>query len=409
MVASRSLDADLTGDIGDLDYCSPPLPGILDDGSLSPELAAFPARVLSEDFEFLDLRFGMNCREEGKVLNTRWRYKANGQEVWVSQSEGETPVARISEFYTAFSDGGFDFNISIFQDGQNALPKDEQAKLIQQAMLELGNHRPLECFYRNDPMDWADLAKLGIGDPRPELPGSLSIVRLEFSVLLPPDDDCPPLPRTDNEPELQFTAMLGGAGNDLLSLHIRSKFADEAPSKFEPGTANWSNQEYAFSIIWHPELHSDEEIRRIADALDPGFDSVCKLESTEATADSLAAWGVNTPVFPVTARKGLDSQIVSIKGSPGCSPAATGFTAHWMMESTDPIGILEVVARNGPQTQPWLTYYGADSSIYWKRTDGTEFVVSGIKAHFERSILLSIAASLDPGFNESQLTSPPAP
>ncbi|MGE3076427.1 MAG: hypothetical protein AB7N24_11140 [Dehalococcoidia bacterium] len=412
LVASRSTEGDPGESTSvDLDYCSPPLPGILDDGSLSPELATFPARVLDRDFQFLGLRLGLKCGQEAgglKVLQTRWRHVDSGQEIWVSQSEGETPVARISTLYTAFSDGGFDFNVAVFPSPRLEVSSDEQRKILLTAMAELGNQRDLKCFYENEPRDWNDLAALGIGDPRPAIPSSLSVFRLEFSMLREPDEGCPSLPRIDSEPEMQFTAMLRD-GNDLLSLHIRSTVAQEPPSKFEPGTTNWSNADYAFSIVWHPEHHSDDDIRRIARALDPSFDAVCKLESSEASVDELGKWQVNQPAFPATVSKPLAVQVSTVHGSPGCSPADSGFYAHWMVESTDPVGIIEVLVRAGPQTQPYLTYYGEDSSIYWKRADGTEFVVSGIKSHFERSALLAIARSIDIDFDESQLTTPPSP
>lgn len=393
-------------------------------GHLTPELAAFPARLLDSEFELTAIRFGDLCYQPTptKMLETEWRHRKTGVELMIDQFATSTMPTRIAPLYATFADAGYDFNIinvslygNVSADGFPEKPVDPATahRIVEMAAQQLRPPVPLSCFYRTVAKDWSDLAGFGLGDPRPAVPDGYSLARPEFTVLERPSKDCPPAsPPPTAEPQVQFQAMFSGPGSSLLAVFASSVTPDdiESPATFRPGDARWHNAKYRFSINWAPERVTDEQARAIAKALDPGFAAVCPLSARAVSFADLNQPNVREPRRPDGLPAVISSSFLVVGSSIGCaSDAPPGFQAHWLLEYRDRAGLVDVTALGGEQLPNMRPMVFEDKTLYWKRGDGVAFYVSGLKAEFTREELLAIARSLDPSFDESLLAAPPPP
>lgn len=407
-----------------MDRCYNLVPVTDGSGHVTPELAAFPARLLDSEFELTAIRFGDLCYEPTptKMLETEWKHRKTGVELMIDQYGTSTMPTRIAPLYATFSDAGYDFNIINLRLHGDLSPSGLPLKAIDAAtahrVVELAVHQlrppvPLSCFYRSVAKDWPDLAGLGIGDPRDAIPNGYSSLNLNFTALERPARDCPPAsPPPSAEPEVQLQAMFSGPGSSLLAVFVSSVTPDdiESPATFRPGDARWRNAKYRYSINWAPERVTDEQARAIAKALDPGFGAVCSLSARAVSFAELQQPNLREPVRPGGLPAVTTGSFLIVGGSPGCaSGAPRGFQAHWLMEYRDRAGLVDVTALGGEQLPDMRPMVFEGRTLYWKRPDGMAFYVSGIKAEFSRDELLAIARSVDPSFDESLLTTPPPP
>lgn len=412
---------DLGGTDGGLEVaCYMDLPAILPDGNTSPELAAFPARVLGQDFELRAIRLRQGCEDAAANtlrLDTHWVYTPTGKELSIGQLAASGADARISAHYASFSEGGYEFWVMVLPTGRFGAEQDEPSlrrETILAGLRGLNPTLPMNCFSRNELKDWSDLDTYGIGDPRPSVPDSLRLVSLEFTAFEgPAGNDCPsPNPARSGEPEVSINAVFNDGANGMLSLNAVSRApGDDRSASFQPGNAVWFDERYAYSINWHPELVSEADIRQIASLIDPKFDSVCAVIGKQVPFEALAPFGVLQPTLGGSATY-LDGppQFWETSMSVACGATnAGGFFAHWTMQLEGRPGLIDVFALFGPQPPATTPYFDEERSIYWKSNTGVEFYVAGIKAPFERTTLYEVGRTLDPQFEESQLSTPIAP
>lgn len=400
-----------------LDRCFELRPVSDGSGALNPELAAFPARLLDDTFELTAVRFGDLCfrTPQVRMLETEWKHRETGVEVMIDQYAGTDAPTRVATNSASFNDDGFDFyilGISELLHPHDAVDVSIQSGVLETAVQQLGPPVSLSCFYRTTGKSWGDLAAFGIGDPRPAVPSDYTPLNLEFTVLEPPPADCPGTKSPPAaESSVQFRAMFNGPGSSLLAVSARAVTPEDGESQatFGAGDARWQAEHYQFSINWAPEHVSNDEARTIATALDPGFGKVCSLSVSRVNFDDIRQTNLREPVRadgPST----VSGSFFVIGNSPGCPDGgATGFQAHWIMEYRDRGGLVDVTALRGEQMPNLRPFVFEDKTLYWQRSDGVEFYVSGLKAEFARAELLQVARGVDPTFDERMLTSPPKP
>lgn len=387
-------------------------------GALTPELAAFPARLLDKEFELTDIRFGDLCYEATptKMLETEWKHPETGVEVLVDQYPGTNAPTRIAPASASFSDAGYEYYILSISQLTQARDGPSPANLLRGFNTVVEQLRPpaaLRCFYRAVSKDWADLASVGIGDPRGAVPPEYSALRLEFTALEQPETGCPETTRPPAvEPAVQFQAMFSGPGSSLLAIFAHSLTPDEVetPATFGPGGAGWKNGRFRFSMNWAPEHVSDAQARAIAAALDPGFGAVCAPSARRVEFAELQQPNVREPVRPGGLASGVMGTFVLIGRTSECADGGRdGFQAHWVMEYRDRGALVDVTALRGEQLPYMRPMVFEGKTLYWMRPDGIAFYVSGLKAEFSRDELLGVARSVDPTFDETLLTVPPPP
>lgn len=401
-----------------LDRCYELSPLFDGTGALNPELEAFPARLLDSEFELTAMRFGRLCYEPSSplMLETEWKHRKTGATLMLDQLATESLPTRIAPLYATFSDNGYDFylmNLSMYGYPKPVVDGTTAHRIVELAVEQLRPPVPLSCFYRSVSKDWSDLAALGIGDPRSAIPAGFDSIQLDFTALEQPAAGCPATtPPPSAEPDIQFQAMFGGDGNRLLGVFARSLTPDDvdATSTFGPGEARWQSAQYQFSLNWHPEQLSDDQVRAIARTLDPGFQAVCALSAREVDFTELQATGIREPVRPGGLPTIVSGSFYLVGHSPACAnPGAGGFQAHWLMEYRDRGALVDVTVLRGEQMPNMRPLVFEDKTLYWKRADGVAFYLSGVKAEFSREELLAIARSVDPAFDESLITAPPPP
>lgn len=400
-----------------MDRCYHMAPLFDESGALNPDLAAFPARLLDNQFELTALRFGDLCYEAAptKMLETEWKHRKTGATLMVDQYPGTDLPTRIGPLYASFSDEGSNFHVmslSLFGVPQGTVDQATALRVTEIAVEQLQPPVPLSCFYRTISKDWSDLAALGIGDPRTAIPNGYAPFRLDFTSLEQQQHGCrstvsPP----PEEAPIQLQAMFSGPGSSLLAIFARSltDAVPDARTTFGPGDARWQNDRFAFSINWAPEHVSDEEIRAIARALDPGFGSVCALSARRVEFSDLPPANLLEPLKPGGLPAIVSGTFVIVGHSGACAnETSNGFQARWLMEYRDRGGLVDVTALRGEQ-MPTMRPLVLEDTLYWRRGDGVAFYVSGLKAGFSHEELLDFARSVDPAFDESSLRPPPQP
>lgn len=401
-----------------LDRCYDETPLLDETGALNPDLAAFPARLLDSEFELTAMRFGDLCYQTSPtfMLETEWRHRKTGATLMVDQTATSTMPARIAPLYATFSDNAYDFyvmNLSMLGYPNPGVDGATHHRIVELAIQQLRPPVPLSCFYRSISKDWSDLAALGIGDPRGAIPDGFHPMNLDLTALEQPSAGCPATtPPPSAESAVQLQAMFGGDGNRLLGVFARSLTPEDhdAQATFGSGDARWQNAKYQFSLNWHPEQLSDEQVRAIATALDPGFEQVCSLSARQVDSAELKGIGIREPVRPGGLPAEVGGSFFLIGQSPGCADAGPGgFQVHWLMEYRDRGGLVDVTALRGEQVPYMRPMVFEGKTLYWLRPDGIAFYVSGLKAEFSRDELLGVARSVDPTFDETLLSVPPSP
>jgi hypothetical protein len=396
------------------DRCFEVTPALTGDGALAPQLAAFPARLLGPEFELISLQFGHLCYGGSRpaMLETQWRQRSTGVKLLIDQSEASAMPNRIADGYATFHDGNYDFyllNLSLMDLNSGRPDRPAIQRALESGLEQLHPPVALRCFYRNGVRDWSDLAALGVGDPRPQLPAGYAATTPQFTVLEHPADGCPAggAPPAE-EPPIEFQAMLAGPGGSLFAIQFHSLMAGAIPpDTFQPGRAVWHSDRYVFDINWAPERMTEDQVRAVARALDPGFESVCSLSARPVDFAGLNAADLREPGLPAGAAGNVTGTFLVIGPSPACDDrSATGFMARWTMEVQNPFGIIEVSALFGTQLANTRPFYAEGRTLYWKRGDGTEFFVIGYKADFSHEQLLAAAESVDPAFEPSLLAVP---
>ncbi len=431
--------------------CPAPLTGVLNNGVIDAGLGGFKPSLLGGEFGLSGFGFMalQPCPGSGgtggvtRAFESRWLH-TSGIGLQVNQRESATPVTNtLTETQARFSANGFEYDISVIWNpvfaNTTGGPADAPATgggssgsggsapgqpvpapptpvntlpVIQAAVAQIAPGLPMGCFYREVRGDWADLAAMGIGDPRPAVPSGYTEAMEEIVRLVTPDAGCPSTPAPEGWPASRVSVHWGN-GQRMLSADITSVPAGTTASagRFGGGYGNWTTGKLQFYLSWDPAI-GDAAARALAAALDPEFAKACVADIADMTGAQFAALGLSEPKPPQGYRLEGARQAFTTAPSAGCAGGgAAGFVAKWMFYSESVGGVIEAGVFSGPRPVEFASIPNIENqTLYWKDTKGREYYVAGFKADFaqKRADLVALAKSMDPAFDEKNLLPVPS-
>ncbi|MEO9255819.1 MAG: hypothetical protein ABI305_09775 [Tepidiformaceae bacterium] len=440
--------------------CGTDISAALSGAALDPAKLGFQPNLLKDGFSLTGLSFRSEapCTADGKpadahlVMTTQWTYGSSGIQLAVTQRQTTEPVtnAVVNGTATFFADGyAYDLwangaypiaipagPIAVYDSpdapaepaapdtapakppSTSAYPGGIQqdpniAKAIDAALTQLAPAIGAQCFYRQVEGTWADLASLGIGDPRSAIPANLKQTNFQLNKYDQPAPGCPSSAAPDPH---QFGPTLNttfAGSNTFLNISANAVAPGDiqVPGFVGDDMANWANGKHFFYVSGQGPSLTPGIIRSIAAALDPGFANACFVSAKAITAADVAGLGVHVPSAPNGFR--LDSaSLTSNESSAGCPNAVTkGYSLTWTFFPTAGIGsagLIEAGASLGTESPNSSPGFIGEGSLVWQSDAGTRFHVSGFKGDVPRDTLLGMAKSMDPAFSESRLESNPA-
>lgn len=405
--------------------CPVALDGVLKGGKLQADLGGFPTRLLAAPFTLaaLSLRAERTCYDQAnpdriaRSFDTTWIHDPSKVGIFVSQQEQPRPEAGLlSPNYARFWADGFVFNLSLNFGAPDPLtgqpsyldPADAIA-VLEAAVAQLAPALDRACSHRFVTGDYPDLVAIGVGDFRPALPAGYTEQFREFTRVVEPPASC-------NAPKMEgmsaVTAYFGfsdGAGSLNISINGLNGYAGLDASSAGPGSLNWANDDFSFSLNWDPARIDDEAVHRVGRALDLGFDSVCFISYDHVPgAIDFAAEGIVEPIPPegYSLENGFQ---ISSRAFGGCAQGVNGLTVRWYMHSQDG-GAIEAGVLVGPQNLKFSHFlFFEGHTFYWKDDRGRSYFITpndGVQP--DRGMFVAIALSMDPTFTEAKLEAAPS-
>ena len=350
-----------------------------------------------------------------------WRQHL-GDGLAASGEDAQTPNI-IQQSYATFVYDGYTYNVwasnwrpVIYNGGavdDKSLPMPvkpgvdpEAEKALEAAIAQLAPNLGSQCFWRQVQGDWSDLAALGIGDPRGALPAGFQENGLALTRFDAPAAGCTSVvpPYVD---QVNAYAFFTGSNGAQFSINVNgSKGSGVAsPGSIDDFNASWSNGDYYFSVYGNGDGINRDVIRKVAQALDPKFDSVCFLDKHDLSEAEVAALGIHAPALPHGFR--IDqATFIGVEGTAPCGTSNDGYTLRWMMLNMSVGGYIEAGITHGPIDPSVGIGTLLDTSLLWKDDAGNTYHVSSLKMEVDRDTLIEVAKSMDPNFDESRLEKP---
>lgn len=417
--------------------CPGALGDVVHDGVLDLAATGASPGLLGDGFRLsaVTVRSTGDCDESGAAMDARvsfdtvWLHPATGAQVWVSQRVEPTRHANIAyEGSATFWRDGYSFNVGaggLFRiapaDGGEEIATDLTAvdlqPVIDAALSQLAPGLDRQCFYRQAQGTWADLAVLGIGDPRSSIPTEYAEIGFQLATFTAPPASCgePPLGEAGT---VSFSAEFSAGDLAYLGVSASAVGAGEPPS---PGylndyNASWSNGKFQFQV-WakSQEPLGRETIVAIAKALDPTFSEQCLLRETVLTAEELAAAGLRAPAVPADYAL-TSSSLVATGIAADCPNPPEWFTRltyslNWTLKGEDGTVIDVYVNRTDGAGEKFVKQeaggYISDFGLGWVDAGGTIYQVQGstigISAKPPMDVLIAVAKSLDPALDVDSL------
>ena len=389
---------------------------------IDPSKLSLSMNLLSQGFHLsaVTLRSDGACGADGQtanavpVLETAWTADPGGESLFLSQQPSVDPQPDLLDpFSASFGWQGYAYSLQLQQaiprggatgPPQGEGPDDAQAVLLQ-AIAELAPGIDLSCFAVRRTGAWSDLAALGIGDPRPALPPGFSESSFDLEFRTTPPAGCPAAASADAA--VYFSAVFSSASGGTIAIGAWSLSGSAPyPGTSSDGSLSWSSDVYQFGV-WGDDDGvplGPEVLAAIARKLDPSFSPACLLTPVNLSEADLGPLGFHSPAPPegyVVVFSSLTGDVVS----PSC---ATHFdfrgtySLAWTLAGpesriVDAAAFRIVSDHPGPRTDPIVS----DSCITWNDDRGTSFSVGGSSASGgagpDRSVLVAVARSLDPG------------
>ena len=265
-------------------FCPAPVGDIVEGNTIDPGRVGAQMNLLGQGFELqhIALRALGECNDNRAatsgelVIETGWLHAASGQQVLVMQGETGEPIPNVRQFGTAqFWDGGYQYGVFVPRD-------DDATDLLDTVVAQLAPSIGPECFFVHQQGSWEDLAGLGIGDPRPAIPGEFEEIFLNVSTFAAPNEGCPGAGMDAPSPG-SFNA--GFAAEDINGepgrMEISAAPAQEArdtPGYIHDTGIRWNDGEWSYRVYAHGL--DREALIAIAEHLDPSLD-VSQLEERE--------------------------------------------------------------------------------------------------------------------------------
>ncbi|MFQ5381373.1 MAG: hypothetical protein ACE5EF_07100 [Dehalococcoidia bacterium] len=406
--------------------CPGKLDGLLAGSTLALDTETFAFRSPGPAFELSSLSIGASQPCSDSELDadhlvsasTSWLHAGTGIHVWLDQRPQEERTANVAyQGSLEFWDGGYRFSLSggpvlsPFSDIRPPAGDGEGiASVLEEALGQLAPELDLACFYRQAEGSWADLAAMGIGDPRPAIPSGYDESSVTVNAFRRPPDSC-------GEPDFSgsayFHAEFIGAGDSYIGIDAYS--ADEEDSGYfgelyDHG-ASWSNGRYWFNIWEKSRSDSTSDlILDLARALDPDFSADCFRQTRTLLPGESESIGLPAPEAPGFKVARSDQSVTEV-GSACQLPGRSGppsYSLSWTLEGEG--GSMIEVYLNRLGTEPGGRRYGSrwDFGLEWGDGDGNSYSVYGEPGDGGpddlRQALETIALSLDPDLDLDALS-----
>lgn len=419
--------------------CRAPLPAsVLNNGVIDPSKAGFIPNLPGTGFSPLSLSISVyaECDENGApkpggelALDSSWKHDETGIEAYISQRKSEKRVASVlRDDMATFWLGGYVYSVNVNR--YHILPYAEDptrssmpapdgdpraTEVLRTLVAQLtGSDDNMKCFWKLEKGDWADLAGLGIGDPRPQIPGGYTLTDSYITTFTPPAAGCDTSIVPTDGASMNANWTRNGSANDYGYIGVSAwampeDYVDTWPGSFTQYGANWNNGKFQFGVYAKVEdgLTLDT-IRAIAKALDPSFNETCLIQERELSDADLARLGFNTPKGP-DGYSIIRSSLLANEIGDGCAKPdgwSPQYNLNWTLErGADTIEAS--VSRYGEGGDPAGGYI-SPNNIWWTDGQGTYYSVNaysrGISPEVSKDDLVAVAKSLDPSFDESKLS-----
>jgi len=392
--------------------CAGDIGAAVEGAAIAPSAIGIVPNLLGEGFHLTSLSLGSDCAATANgtpvpFLATTWSIDGSDLPLSLSQEPGSSSGNRIDDGSASFGWQGYVYTLAVPAGtpvpGPLSAVSDSRQVLLA-AIAELAPGLDVSCFARRKTGSWSDLTALGIGDPRPAVPGGFSATGLQLSYLSTPS--CALAPAADDE--LSLFADFRDAGGGWIGIGAWSLGKSSAyPGSLQDGFAGWSSDRYQFSISGGSGDGSpvpSSVLLPIARALDPTFSTDCVMQAVVLSPAELPALGFHAPSPPA----GWTETIASLTGNVVGASCARSFdfrgTYQLFWSFDGPGGLVltasayrVVAADPGPRTDPVI----GDGCISWSDDRGTSYFVSGYSASGgpdpDRTVLVAVAQSMDPG------------
>lgn len=419
--------------------CRAPLPAsVLTNGVIDPSKAGFTPNLPASGFTPLTLSLSMvaECDENGAPkpggelsFDSAWQHDETGIEAYISQRQSEKRVASVlrDDWATFWADGYvYSVNVNRYhilpaaEAASSSMPApngDPRATEVLRALVAQlsGSDDNMKCFWKLEQGDWDSLAGLGIGDPRPLIPGGYTLTDSYISVFTPPADGCDTsIVPTDGASMNANWTKDGNSGEygyiGVSAWAMPEGYVDSWPGSLTQYGANWNNGKFSFGVYAKVENGLTlDTIRAIAKALDPSFNEQCLIQERELTDADLSRLGFNTPKGP-EGYSIVRSSLYGMDIASGCTKPEgwePQYNLSWTLErGADTIEAS--ASRYGGSVEGPASGYIAPNSIWWSDARGTYYAVNaysrGISPEVSRDDLIAVAKSMDPSFDESKLS-----
>lgn len=420
--------------------CRAPLPAsVLNNGVIDPLKAGFTPNLPSSGFSALQLGLSVyaECDENGApkpggelALDSSWKHDETGIEAYISQRKSEKRVASVlREDNATFWADGYVYSVNVNRyhilpyaaedSTRSSMPAPDgdprATEVLRTLVAQLtGSDDNMKCFWKLEKGDWANLSSLGIGDPRPQIPGGYTLTDSYITTFTRPADGCDTsiVPTDGASMNANWTRDSGVGEYGYIGVSawaMPEDYVDTWPGSLTQYGANWNNGKFQFGVYAKVEdgLTLDT-IRAIAKALDPSFNETCLIQERELSDADLARLGFNTPKGP-DGYSIVRSSLLSNEIGDGCAKPegwSPQYNLNWTLER-EPDTIEASVSRYGEGGDPAAGYI-SPNSIWWTDGQGTYYAVNaysrGISPEVSKDDLIAVAKSLDPSFDESKLS-----
>lgn len=410
-------------------FCQGDLPPVLAGSTVDLSRAGFVLTALGEGYTLrsLTVRGESDCDANGVptgesvvVVDTAWLHEASGIEVYVSQRPAADPVANlVSPYNGQVWANGYTFttwaNAYPIRPFDSFLPQPDEARaaeVVRETLSRLAPAVPAQCYYEQGKGTWADLASLGVGDPRPAIPAGLEEQYADFVVFTAPPASCSPVAL---EGQGSFSASWGDRSGASVNVSVYPAGGSQPGYGYmDAGSAYWIANGYSYNVSAYGPSGplGDGAVEAIARAMDPDFSAACFVRTRPLAASELAALGFVAPAAPdgyTVAASNL--QVTEAPGGADCgvSPDAghyPQYSLYWTMENGDG-AVIEASASRYPgatQSEPGFIY---DGGLNWQDSRGTFYAVYAYgkdgSSTVGRDALIAVARSMDSNLDPSTL------
>ncbi|MDZ7729192.1 MAG: hypothetical protein U5Q44_13920 [Dehalococcoidia bacterium] len=417
--------------------CPVPAAGVSAGGSaIDLSGAGFDMHLPGDGFQLLSVtaRGHAECDKDGEptgqslAVDSQWEHAESGYQVYLSQRQAAEAQPNVR--YASSIDfwvGGYQYTANVMNSPvmplaaeQSEPPppaEDPQVQAILDMLVgQLAPDLGTQCFYTEREGTWADLAALGIGDPRNAIPAGYSEQHINVSAFEAPAEGCSGV-ELGIVPSSGFNAYFESADGWIeVGAWPVYEQEDGFTGRLNSQGASWSDG------TWHYNVHASNRegglgadvVSSIASALDPAFDTTCLVQDSALEPGQLAGHGFNLPAGP--AGYTVEVNQLTVSDVPAeCADAPEGYPTYnlsWLISNDDTtfeVSVNRFPAEDGIDGEE--PGYISDYGMFWTDGQGTHYSIHassrGVSATPDRDAMVAIAQSLEPSLDPSTLSEEP--